>query len=215
MFKLIFPLFLSGCNSLLTFPDDYSFKDRRKEIEGVKAPVSSEIRIDWNSYAVPFISAKTDEDLAFAIGFLHGHLRIDQLEIMRRVSQGRISESAGPIPLLQKIDEGIRLLDFMGAGRASLKKMKLESRQWLRQFTKGLNWYITELKPDPVTNQFLGQSLKPYSMEEILAIGKLASSDLNWAIYFNYLRLAGQDENWEKVFFRVFKKRRAQRPQLS
>ena len=203
--RIIFLLFLSGYSSLLTSPDQLSFIDRRKEIKKVKAPVSNSIMIHWNQYAVPFIFAKTDADLAFAIGFLHGHLRIDQLELMRRVSQGRLSEMLGPIPVIQKIDQGLRTIDFLGAGKASLQKMKPESRQWLQQFTKGLNWYISHLKHSPVTNQFIGQKLKTYREEELMAIGKLASADLNWMIYLTYLRHAG-NKNWEKTFLKFLDK---------
>ena len=195
----------------MTFPDDYSFKERRKEIENIKAPVSHKILIQWNKQAIPFIFAKSDEDLAFAIGFLHGHLRIDQLEIIRRISQGRISEITGPVPLAQKIDQGIRLLNFLAAGKNSWQKMRSESRQWLKLFTKGLNWYITRVKPSPVTNKFIGQKLKPYTEEELLAIGKLASSDLNWALYIRYLRQA-DNKNVEKAFLDFLNKTGHSRP---
>ena len=204
-------MFLSGCSSLFTFPDHYSFEDRRKEIKKIKAPVSDSIIIDWNQYAVPFIFAKTDADLAFAIGFLHGHLRIDQLEVIRRISQGRISEMLGPLPITQKIDQGLRTLDFLGAGKASLQKMESESRQWLKQFTKGLNWYIRHLKTSPVTNRFIGQKLKAYKEEELMAIGKLASADLNWMIYLTYLLHTG-DKNWEKTFLEFLNKKGASIP---
>ena len=195
-----FLICLSACNSLFTFPDNYSFKDRVENIKHIKAPVSQEVVIHWNPHAIPFITAKTDKDLAFTIGFLHAHLRIDQLEILRRISKGRVSEITGPIPLTQKVDKGIRLLNFVGAGKTSLQKMKGESLEWLSQFTKGLNWYITHVKPKPVTNKFIGQKLKPYKIEELLAISKLASADLNWALYISFLRQADNNNNLEKSF---------------
>ena len=179
--------------------------ERRNEIKLVKAPVSQKVTVYWNKQAIPFISAQTDEDLAFAIGFLHGHLRIDQLEVLRRISQGRISEMAGPIPILKNIDSALRTLNFMEAGKHSIKKLHPQSRLWLNQFKKGLNWYIKHLNKQPVTNQFIGQDLKPYTLEELLAIGKLSSVDLSWFVYFKYLQYT-QNKDGEKAFSKYLEK---------
>ena len=210
LLKIIFLIFFYcfsflSCQSLITQPDNYSFIERRNEIKSVKAPVSHKVKVYWNKNAIPFISAKTDEDLAFTIGFLHGHLRIDQLEILRRISQGRISEMAGPVPLLKNIDAALRTLNFMEAGRRSIKKLHPQSRLWLTQFKNGLNWYIKHLDKKPVTNKFIGQDLKPYTLEELLAIGKLSSVDLSWFVYFKYLQYA-KDKDGKKAFSKYLEK---------
>ncbi len=205
-FLFLFSLFsFLSCQSLITQPDNYSFIERRSEIKTIKAPVSHKVKIYWNEYAIPFISAKTDEDLAFAVGFLHGHLRIDQLEILRRISQGRLGEIAGPVPLVKNIDSALRTLDFIGAGRRSLKKLHPESKLWISQFKEGLNWYIKHLDKQPVTNRFIGQALNPYTLEELLAIGKLSSADLNWFVYFKYLQY-GESEDGKKAFLKHLEK---------
>ena len=200
-----------SCKMLFTQPDNYSFKERRKEIQIVKAPISDKTIVYWNRQAIPFISAKTDEDLAFAIGFLHGHLRIDQLEILRRISQGQISSAVGPIPLIKNIDTALRTIDFMKAGQNSIPKMHPQSRLWLSQFQKGLNWYIQHLDKQPVTNRLLGQKLKPYTLEEILAIGKLASADLSWIVYLKYLKHIGSTEG-QKAFLKHLQKLKTDTP---
>lgn len=210
MLKLIsltlFSLFcFLSCQSLITQPDNYSFVERRSEIKSVKAPVTHKVEVYWNKNAIPFISAKTDEDLAFAIGFLHGHLRIDQLEVLRRISQGRISEIVGPLSILKNIDIALRTLNFMEAGRSSIKKLHPQSKLWLTQFKNGLNWYIKNLDKKPVTNKFIGQALKPYTLEEILAIGKLSSTDLSWFVYFKYLQHA-KNENGKEAFSKYLEK---------
>lgn len=202
--------FLS-CQSLITQPDNYSFMERRSEIKNVKAPVSHRVTVYWNKHAIPFISAETDEDLAFTIGFLHGHLRIDQLEILRRVSQGRISEMVGPVPLLKNIDSTLRTFNFMEAGRRSIKKLHPQSRLWLNQFKKGLNWYIKHMDKKPVTNKFIRQDLKPYTLEELLAIGKLSSVDLSWIVYFKYLQHA-KNEDGKKAFLKYLEKLKTDTP---
>src|SRR5690349_4394667 len=58
-------------------------------------PVEKPVTISWNRHHVPFIEAETDEDLAIALGIVHAHLRLGQLELMRRIAHGRVSELIG------------------------------------------------------------------------------------------------------------------------
>ncbi len=191
---------VTGCSLLFTYPDEETFQSRIQLLrENTASPVKKTVRIYWNRYAVPFIEAQTDEDLAFALGTVHGHLRIDQLEVLRLISQGRLSEAAGPIGPVQTIDHGLRMLDFMGSAEKSLSKMSPEGKQWMQQFTEGLNWYIARLPREPVTNKILDIKLRPYSLQEVVAITRLVSADLTWATYLKYLKLAEAPE-WRQTF---------------
>ena len=62
------------------------------EAKGLKAPV--EILRDKN--AVPHIIAGSIEDAAFGLGFVHAQDRFWQMELMRRLGQGRLSEIVPP-----------------------------------------------------------------------------------------------------------------------
>ncbi len=204
MTKYLLILFIAcsatGCSLLFTYPDKETFQTRIQLLqENTESPVKKTVRIYWNQYAVPFIEAQTDEDLAFALGTVHGHLRIDQLEVLRLISQGRLSEAAGPIGAVQTIDHGLRMLDFMGSAEKSLMKMSTEGRQWMKRFTEGLNWYISRLPKEPVTNKILDIELRPYSLQEVVAITRLVSADLTWATYLKYLKLAEAAE-WQQTF---------------
>ena len=59
----------------------------RFEAKGLKAPV--EILRDKN--AIPHIIAGSIEDAAFGLGFVHAQDRFWQMELMRRLGQGRLS----------------------------------------------------------------------------------------------------------------------------
>ena len=59
---------------------------------------------------MPFVDAKTDEDAAFVIGLIHAHLRLGQMEVMRRIAAGRISEMGGPLAI--DIDHSLRVLNL-------------------------------------------------------------------------------------------------------
>ena len=64
---------LPGCAAL--FPRAVSVEQRLaalpRQLPGLQQPVS----IRWNQHMVPWIEAATDQDLAYALGVVHGHLR--------------------------------------------------------------------------------------------------------------------------------------------
>ena len=62
------------------------------EAKGLRAPV--EILRDKN--AVPHIIAGSIEDAAFGLGYVHAQDRFWQMELMRRLGQGRLSEVVPP-----------------------------------------------------------------------------------------------------------------------
>ena len=58
------------------------------------AGLSAEVEIVRDGRAVPHIFAKADKDVYFALGFTHAQDRLWQMEVSRRIAQGRISEVA-------------------------------------------------------------------------------------------------------------------------
>jgi penicillin G amidase len=108
----VLALLLPGCAALS--PQRVTSEDRLADFPTTALPLAQPVTIRWNAHQVPFIEAATDRDLAFALGMVHLHLREGQLEVFRRVSQGRLSESAGPFTV--DIDHSLRIL---GLGRAA------------------------------------------------------------------------------------------------
>src|SRR3979409_2361723 len=69
------------------------------EAAGLKAPV--EILRDKN--AVPHIIAGSIEDAAFGLGYVHAQDRFWQMELLRRLGQGRLSEILPPVLIGQGV----------------------------------------------------------------------------------------------------------------
>jgi penicillin amidase len=74
------------------------------------APLAQPVTISWNDHQVPWISARTDRDCAVALGLVHAHLRIGQMEVLRRIEQGRTAEMLGPAATA--VDPALRTLDW-------------------------------------------------------------------------------------------------------
>lgn len=190
---------IQGCSFLTTFPDHLSQSRRFGFFKARQAPVKAPLHISWDQHSIPFVTSENDEDLAFGVGAVHAHLRLGQIELLRYLSHGRLTELTGPIRTVEDIDRFMRTINFIEAAENSMAVMSEESRIWIRQFTLGLNWYIEQLEQKPVEHRFFNIDLAPYSEQEVMTIIKLVGADLSWFTYLKYLALR-EIEGWEELY---------------
>jgi penicillin amidase len=157
-------------------------------------------RIHWSDQQVPFIEADHDADLPFVLGLVHAHLRLGQMEIMRRIARGRVSEMAGPAAI--EFDRLLRSFDFGRTGPAVLAAMPPETRAWLDAFVAGINEYLSRADPLPFEFEALALEREPWSAEDVLALGRLVSADINWLIWFRLLAHVGEAD-WLELWCRL------------
>ncbi|HEX8395440.1 MAG TPA: penicillin acylase family protein, partial [Longimicrobium sp.] len=146
---------------------------RGAAIAGLSAPVEV-----WrDSLGVPHVWARTDADLFRAIGYVHAQDRLFQMEMFRRVADGRLAEILGE-PLL-KTD---RFLRTVGMGRAAAeneRRLAPEERRLLQAYADGVNAWIRghpgPLPPEFVTLRF---SPEPWTVRNSLSLGKIMAWDL-------------------------------------
>ncbi|MBC7907682.1 MAG: penicillin acylase family protein [Rhodospirillaceae bacterium] len=150
-------------------------------------PLSAPVRIAWDRYAIPFIEADSDMDAATALGMVHAHLRLGQMEVMRRLALGRLAEMLGPAAL--EMDHSLRMLGFDRAVPAIIARMPATTLAWVEAFIAGINHYMARTPRLPPDFTMLGLQREPWSVAHILSIGRLASADCNWFVLFNLLRL--------------------------
>ncbi len=184
-----------GCSSINPKPQNTA--ERLQVFPQSRLPLEGEVTIYWNHHQVPFIRASTDRDLAFTLGLVHAHLRSGQMALLKRISQGRISEMAGPFST--KIDEALKILDFGYASASVFERMAPESQKWLQAFVDGLNYYQNHTEQRPPEFGLLGVRPEPWTVEDVLTFSRLAGTDVNWLIYFSLLRERLED-NWPRVW---------------
>ncbi|MFN3231039.1 MAG: penicillin acylase family protein [Alphaproteobacteria bacterium] len=165
-------------------------------------PIQQPVTIYWNAYKVPFIEAKTDTDAAFALGLTHAHLRLGQMELMRRISQARLSEIAGPIGVVADIEEVLRIIDLGRTSKEVYAAMPADTKAWLDSFVAGLNHYQRTAKTLPHEYTVLGLDREPWEPHEILTIGRLASVDVSWMIWFRLMALRDRPD-WPQLWARA------------
>ena len=95
------------------------------------------ITLDENG--IPTIAAKSERDLAFAVGFMHARDRLWQLEMHRRIGRGELAEILGPKAL--DTDKFLRTLGVHRAARAQLERMPPDARVMLQAYADGVNSY--------------------------------------------------------------------------
>lgn len=189
---------LSACSALS--PEKKTREERLAAFPTTGLPVEQPVTIRWNAFQVPYIEAKTDRDLAFALGLVHGHLRLAQIRLLKQASQGRLSEMIGPFT--QDIDHAIRILDYGRASAEIVRRMPSETRVLLEAFVHGLNHYQARLREMPPEFGLLGLEPEPFTIEDLLTIGRLAGTDVNWLAYLSLLPQRDEPD-WPLIWARA------------
>ncbi len=129
----------------------YLARTRIPNLDGtvVHPAVKSEVTVVRDDWGVPHIEAANETDAYFALGYCMAQDRLFQMEILRRVARGELSELAGPS--LIPVDKIIRSLRLRPAIEDSLSKdecLSPEARAALDAFVAGVNHRV-EAEPLP------------------------------------------------------------------
>jgi penicillin G amidase len=125
--------------------------------------------VERDNWGVPHIRAASMEDLAEAQGYVMAQDRLWQLDLLRRVSRGQLSEILGPLTL--KIDKDFRSLNFSRAAERDLQQMDPEARKLLEAYARGVNQFIEQRKKRlPMEFTLLKYSPQPWQASDSLVI---------------------------------------------
>jgi len=168
-------------------------------------PLSADLTIRWNAHQVPYVEAASDRDLAVGLGLVHAHLRLAQIELMRRIAEGRLAEFAGPAAV--EFDRVLRILEVDLAADAMVEAMPPASRAWIEGFADGLNAYVAHLQAQgrkawPHEFRLLGIAPEPWRPRDLMAIARLAATDFTWRVWIRLLKLR-EREDWAEIWQRL------------
>ncbi|MBX7146023.1 MAG: penicillin acylase family protein [Alphaproteobacteria bacterium] len=178
-------------------PEPESTESRLDLLSKMAPNFTQPVTIYWDKYMIPFISAQNDQDAAMALGLVHAHLRLGQMEIAKRLAYGRISEMAGPFTT--NIDSGLRALGFARAAQDILKNMPSDTHQWLNAYVAGVNYYKNFIKQMPHEMRMLNMDNEPWTAEDTIAIGRLGGIDVNW-LMLSKLLPERTNKNWSEIW---------------
>lgn len=164
--------------------DSVTIEQRIAAVPRQGLPLRGPAVIHWNQHHVPFIEADNDLDCATAFGTVHVHLRWTQMEIMRRVARGHMAEMLGPLGI--PMDRALRTLNFGRAVPAIADALPAETRQWLSAYLGGVNHAIAHA-PLPPDFGVLGLGRDPWTLRDVLSVGRLAGADATWMVWTGLL----------------------------
>jgi penicillin amidase len=149
----------------------------RIALAGLGAPV--EVRRDANG--IPYLTAQSEADAYFALGFVHAQDRLWQMEQQRRLAAGRLAEVFGERALPS--DRFMRTLGLYRAAEQSLEHLGEPVRAALDAYAAGVNAFLDErhgaLPPEFL---LLRHAPEPWRPADSLAFGKVMAVTLaeNW-----------------------------------
>jgi len=125
--------------------------------------------VDWDEYGIPHISAKNERDANFILGFAMASQRLFQMDILRRVGRGQLSEVFGKKAL--SVDKTFRTLSFDRHTSNLLKNKVIDPKvlQAMDSFYQGVNSYIKEGKL-PIEYKLLGIEPRAFDKYDGFAI---------------------------------------------
>jgi len=165
-------------------------------------PLKARVDIRWNDHQVPFIEASDDRDLAVGLGAVHAHLRLVQMEFMRRAARGRLAEVVGPAA--GGLDGMLRTLGLARAAPPAVAALPAETHEWLAGFADGINAQIGAMRVQPEEFRVIGMRAEPWSVEDLVAVGRLAATDFSWRVWHRLLRLRRR-EDWPQIWQRLMR----------
>ncbi|NBO64179.1 MAG: hypothetical protein EBU88_04925, partial [Acidobacteria bacterium] len=132
-------------------------------IRGLQKPVTV-MRDEWG---IPHIYAETQADLFFAQGFVAAQDRLWQMDLWRRVGEGKLAEVVGKSAVER--DRFARLLRYRGNMEAEWKSYAPDAQQIIEAFVGGVNAWIAETGDRlPIEFKLAGYRPEPWTPEVCL-----------------------------------------------
>lgn len=196
-------LLTSGCSLLFTsLPAPTETPQRLAAFPTSDLDLERPVRVYWDAHQIPFVEAETDRDLAYGLGLVHAHLRLGQMEILRRLAQGRLSEILGSS--VTGVDHALRVVDIAQPIPKVVQQLPDDTRQWLEAFTAGLNAYIARMEVPPHEFEVFGLEPEPWTLQDVLTTSRVATADLNWLAFTRLLALRRHPE-WPQLWPRLLR----------
>ncbi|HYH07051.1 MAG TPA: penicillin acylase family protein [Thermoanaerobaculia bacterium] len=153
----------------------------------IRTSVTAPVEITFDAKGIPQVWAKTDGDAFFAIGWLHGNERLFQMELVRRLSRGELSEVFGEAAY--ETDAFQRRIGF--ARQAKAATLDPKTRAVVQRYVDGINAAIAQAKMLPPELVLLRLRPRQWTIEDCLAISY-------YQTWFSH-QLMDQDEKYQRL----------------
>ncbi len=174
------------------------------------------VRVRWDPFAIPYITARTEGDLFFAQGYIHAQDRLWQMDLARRLFSGRLAEIFGERPgprrdfvrhlrsgTTSTVDHFIRLLGVRHTAGLSLPLLPERPARAVEAYCAGVNACIEARgRRLPVEFRLLRYRPDPWRPVDCLTLARGFSLFLSSALVtrLSFLALHRRLENQPEKF---------------
>lgn len=146
--------------------------------------INNEVNIYFDDFGVPHIEGKDIEDVVWGTGYVQGRDRFFQMDFLRRVAKGKISELVGEKPFFQSttvaFDLSMRGWGMDEIAKRSLSSMDEETQLMLMKYTDGVNYALSKHKP--IEYKMIKAEPEPWKIEDSIIVSILQG----WSITHNW-----------------------------
>ncbi len=130
--------------------------------------LNADTTIYYDNYGIPHIEARHETDAFYALGYAHAGDRLFQMELLRRVAKGELSEILGD--KLLKVDIFFRTLGLKEISKNVVAQMDFSKPEFkaLKSYILGINRFMEENKT--IEFKILNITPKPFTPEDTIAI---------------------------------------------
>lgn len=146
--------------------------------------IPSKCQIYKNQYGISHIVGDEDLDAFFGFGFAQASDRLWQMDYLRRLALGELSEIFGKETI--QVDQFFRSLEISSISERIVKSLDPYSLAILNSYSDGINAFITEFSNRlPLEFNTLGYKPKPWKSEDCIAIGRLMAFNMNFSFWLD------------------------------
>ncbi len=133
--------------------------------------LKEEVKVQFDHLGVPHIDAQNDLDLYRAFGYLHAQDRLFQMEMTRRLSQGKLAEVLGAE--LVGVDKLFRTLGIGKFAKQWVEAVKQRAEPQMiaimQSYLDGVNHFV-ETGTTPIEFDIVGMPKHRYTLDDIASI---------------------------------------------
>ncbi|UUF15057.1 MULTISPECIES: penicillin acylase family protein [Flavobacterium] len=131
--------------------------------------LEKETTVYFDEYGVPHIYADSEKDAMTALGYVHAQERLWQMELLRRIAPGKLSEIFGSVALKNdKFFAGIGIEEASAKAIAKLDKNS-ESYKLTQAYLDGINQYLEE-GTTPIEFTLVGVKKEKFTIKDVYNI---------------------------------------------
>jgi penicillin amidase len=128
--------------------------------------LSENVDVYYDDYGIPHIYGKSEEDALRALGYVHAQDRLWQMELLRRIGRGGLSEIFGTD--LLTTDKFFLSLGIDENSEKTVTELDLDSKEikLSQAYLDGINKFIEE-GSKPIEYYLTGLATKPFTLKDI------------------------------------------------